>query len=125
MTPPTKLKNPWWSRPFEFFVEMYGLPAYGETDVTGFVAITFTVLFGMMFGDVGQGIVLALFSTFMWKVKHNDLFHLMIPCGIFQYDLWPGLRFLPLAMRMPSTRSTMPLAWRASPFRSWIPSPAS
>ena len=82
MTPPTKLKNPWWSRPFEFFVEMYGLPAYGETDVTGFVAITFTVLFGMMFGDVGQGIVLALFSTFMWKVKHNDLFHLMIPCGI-------------------------------------------
>lgn len=24
MTPPTKLKNPWWSRPFEFFVEMYG-----------------------------------------------------------------------------------------------------
>ena len=82
MTPPTKLKNPWWSRPFEFFVEMYGLPAYGETDVTGFVAITFTVLFGMMFGDVGLGIVLALFSTFMWKVKHNDLFHLMIPCGI-------------------------------------------
>ena len=81
MTPPT-LKNPWWSRPFEFFVEMYGLPAYGETDVTGFVALTFTVLFGMMFGDVGQGIVLALFSTFMWKVKHNDLFHLMIPCGI-------------------------------------------
>ena len=78
MTPPTKLKNPWWSRPFEFFVEMYGLPAYGETDVTGFVALTFTVLFGMMFGDVGQGIVLALFSTFMWKVKHNDL----IPCGI-------------------------------------------
>ena len=61
---------------------MYGLPAYGETDVTGFVAITFTVLFGMMFGDVGQGIVLALFSTFMWKVKHNDLFIFMIPCGI-------------------------------------------
>ena len=26
--------------------------------------------------------MLALFSTFMWKVKHNDLFHLMIPCGI-------------------------------------------
>ena len=66
-----------------FFVEMYGLPAYGETDVTGFVAITFTVLFGMMFGDVGQGIVLALFSTFMWKVKHNDLFPSDVsPCGI-------------------------------------------
>jgi len=73
---------------------MYGLPAYGETDVTGFVALTFTVLFGMMFGDVGQGIVLALFSTFMWKVKHNDLFHLMIPLRHLQHDLRPGLWFL-------------------------------
>ena len=82
LTPPTKLKNPWWSRPFEFFVEMYGLPAYGETDITGFVALTFTVLFGIMFGDVGQGIVLTLFSLYMWKCKQNRLFHLMVPCGI-------------------------------------------
>lgn len=81
-TPPTRLRNAWWSRPFQFFVEMYGLPSYGETDVTAFVALTFTVLFGIMFGDLGQGIVLALFSTYMWKVKHNALFHLMIPCGI-------------------------------------------
>ena len=81
-TPPTKLTNAWWSRPFEFFVEMYGLPSYGETDVTAFVALTLTVLFGIMFGDVGQGIVLTLASIFMWKCKKNDLFHLMIPCGI-------------------------------------------
>ena len=103
---------------------MYGLPAYGETDVTGFVAITFTVLFGMMFGDVGQGIVLALFSTFMWKVKHNDLFHLMIPCGISStiFGLVYGSLF---ATRRPLTRSTMRLAWQASPFPLWIPSPAS
>ncbi len=81
-TPPTKLKNAWWSRPFEFFVEMYGLPSYGETDVTTFVAITFTVLFGIMFGDVGQGAVLALASYLFWRYKKNPLFHLMIPCGI-------------------------------------------
>ena len=81
-TPPTKLRNPWFVRPFEFFVEMYGLPDYDETDATPLVALTFTVLFGIMFGDVGQGIVLTLFSLFMWKVKHNALFHLMIPCGI-------------------------------------------
>lgn len=81
-TPPTKLRNPWFVRPFEFFVEMYGLPNYDETDATPFVALTFTVLFGIMFGDVGQGVVLTLFSLFMWKVKKNALFHLMIPCGI-------------------------------------------
>lgn len=80
--PPTKLKNAWWSRPFEFFVEMYGLPTYGETDITPFVALTFTILFGIMFGDVGQGIVLTLFSVAMWKLKGNELFHLMVPCGI-------------------------------------------
>ena len=81
-TPPTKLRNAWFFRPFEFFVEMYGLPNYDETDVTAFVAVTFTVLFGIMFGDVGQGLVLTAFSLFMWKVKKNPLFHLMIPCGI-------------------------------------------
>lgn len=81
-TPPTKLRNAWFFRPFEFFVEMYGLPNYDETDVTAFVAVTFTVLFGIMFGDVGQGLVLTVFSLFMWKVKKNPLFHLMIPCGI-------------------------------------------
>lgn len=81
-TPPTKLRNAWFVRPFEFFVEMYGLPNYDETDATPFVALTFTVLFGIMFGDVGQGIVLTLFSLFMWKVKKNALFHLLIPCGI-------------------------------------------
>ena len=124
MTPPTKLKNPWWSRPFEFFVEMYGLPAYGETDVTGFVAITFTVLFGMMFGDVGQGIVLALFSTFMWKVKHNDLFHLMIPCGISStiFGLVYGSLFGYEEALDPLYHA---LAWQASPFPLWIPLPAS
>ena len=81
-TPPTKLHNAWWSRPFEFFVEMYGLPSYGETDITTFVALTFTVLFGIMFGDVGQGLVLTLVSLAFWKVKGNELFHLMVPCGI-------------------------------------------
>jgi V/A-type H+-transporting ATPase subunit I len=80
--PPTKLKNHWWAKPFEFFVTMYGLPAYGETDITAFVAITYTVLFGIMFGDVGQGLVLAVVSWFLWRYKHSELFHLMIPCGI-------------------------------------------
>ncbi|MCI2046279.1 MAG: hypothetical protein LKJ90_01000 [Faecalibacterium sp.] len=81
-TPPTKLKNHWWAQPFEYFVKMYGLPAYGETDITVFVALSYTILFGIMFGDVGQGLVLAVVSFLLWKFKHSELFHLMIPCGI-------------------------------------------
>lgn len=81
-TPPTKLKNLKIARPFEFFVDMYGLPGYGDVDVTSFVAITYTVIFGLMFGDVGQGFVLMLAGFLMWKLKNMALGKALIPCGI-------------------------------------------
>ena len=52
--PPTKLDNPKVFRPFEMFVRMYGLPAHGEIDPTVFVGITYSFIFGVMFGDVGR-----------------------------------------------------------------------
>lgn len=52
--PPTKLKNPKFFKPFEMFIEMYGLPAADEMDPTMFVALTYTLIFGAMFGDLGQ-----------------------------------------------------------------------
>lgn len=62
--PPTRLKNPGLLKPFEMFVEMYGLPAYNEMDPTAFIALTYTLMFGIMFGDVGQGMVLLLGGSF-------------------------------------------------------------
>ena len=56
--PPTKLRNHGFARPFEYFVRMYGLPVYSEIDPTLFVAITYMLMFGMMFGDIGQGFIL-------------------------------------------------------------------
>ncbi len=38
----------------------YGAPLYGNIDPTPFVAFSFVLLFGLMFGDVGQGFVLLL-----------------------------------------------------------------
>ena len=58
--PPTKLRNPKVFKPFEMYVKMYGLPAYNEMDPTMFVAITYSFIFGAMFGDVGQGLLLAI-----------------------------------------------------------------
>lgn len=67
---PTLLKNNWFTKPFELFVEMYGVPAYGELDPTSFLAISYTLLFGIMFGDLGQGLVIALLGLFLsWKKK--------------------------------------------------------
>lgn len=68
-TPPTKLKNPKPLRPFEMFIKMYGLPSYNEFDPTIFVALTYAFIFGWMFGDVGQGLCLAVggFALYAWK----------------------------------------------------------
>ena len=58
--PPTKLKNNWVISPFELLVNMYGVPNYNEDDPTLFLGVTYLILFGAMFGDVGQGLVLVL-----------------------------------------------------------------
>lgn len=81
-TPPTKLKNLKIARPFEFFIDMYGLPGYHDVDVTSFVAVTYTIIFGLMFGDIGQGFVLSIAGYLMWKLKKMALGKALIPCGI-------------------------------------------
>ncbi len=68
--------------PYKYYVDMYGTPAYSDIDITPFVAITYTILFGMMFGDLGQGAVLALVGFLMWKLKKMELGKILIPCGI-------------------------------------------
>ena len=80
--PPVKLRNCRLFRPFEFFVDMYGLPRYNEIDPTAFVAITYTILFGIMFGDLGQGLCVAVIGWLMWKYKHMAVGRILIPCGI-------------------------------------------
>lgn len=81
-SPPVKLKNFKLFKPFEFFIDMYGLPSYNEMDPTAFVAITYTILYGIMFADLGQGIVLSFIGYFMWKLKGMMLGKALIPCGI-------------------------------------------
>ena len=66
-TPPTILKNSWFTKPFGMLVEMYGLPNYGGFNPTTFVAITYALLFGIMFGDLGQGFVVFLAGFFISK----------------------------------------------------------
>ena len=55
--PPTKLRNNWLIRPFEMIVRLYGLPQYREMDPTSFLGLTFCLMFGIMFGDIGQGLI--------------------------------------------------------------------
>lgn len=80
--PPVRLKNPKFTRPYEYFVNMYGLPNYNDMDITFFVALVYTFVFGVMFGDVGQGLVLAIGGFLAYKFKKIELGKILVPCGI-------------------------------------------
>ncbi len=85
--PPVKLKKrkgllKYIIDPYKFYIDMYGTPSYSDIDVTSFVSITYTILFGIMFGDMGQGFVLAIAGFLMYKLKGMGLGKILIPCGI-------------------------------------------
>lgn len=69
--PPTRLKNNWLVRPFEAIVRMYGTPSYNEMDPTSFVAVSYMIMFGSMFGDVGQGFIFLLAGMFLSGKMHR------------------------------------------------------
>lgn len=78
---PTKLKNNKLVKPFEMIVKMYGVPNYTEYDPTTFVAITAFLMFGFMFGDVGQGFVFLLIGLILAK-KKKGLGPILVAGGI-------------------------------------------
>lgn len=80
--PPVRLKNCFLAKPFEFYTEMYGVPKYNEIDPTLFVAITYIVLFGIMFADLGQGLILSIVGLLMYKIKKMKIGKILFPCGL-------------------------------------------
>ena len=81
--PPTKLKNHGFFRPFELLVRMYGVPEYNEIDPTIFVGITYMILFGAMFGDLGQGAVFAIVGFLLArKQKYEEMGGLLTRLGL-------------------------------------------
>lgn len=81
--PPTKLENPKLFKPFEMFVGMYGLPSHDEIDPTLFVGITYSFIFGVMFGDVGQGLLLVLVGALIYHFKKLPLAGIIATAGVF------------------------------------------
>jgi V/A-type H+-transporting ATPase subunit I len=66
---PTMLRNNKVVRAFQDVVALYSVPSYGEVDPSPFVAITFILFFGFMFGDAGHGILLWLAATYLGKKR--------------------------------------------------------
>jgi V/A-type H+-transporting ATPase subunit I len=58
--PPSVLRNPAWARPFEVFSGLMGVPGTRDADPSAIVAFIAPLMFGFMFGDVVQGLVVAV-----------------------------------------------------------------
>jgi V/A-type H+-transporting ATPase subunit I len=108
--------------PFSLLVKQYGIPEYGEVDPTPLFAVTFLLMFGSMFGDVGQGAVIAgLAWHFRAKLGRFYLFGVMAGLSsvffgflfgsVFGYEevLFPALWMSPL--HDPLLMLTIALGW--------------
>jgi V/A-type H+/Na+-transporting ATPase subunit I len=62
---PVVLTNPQYFRPFELFSRLLPVPAYSSFDPTPFIGIFFPVFFGMILGDAGYGVLLAVLALFL------------------------------------------------------------
>jgi V/A-type H+-transporting ATPase subunit I len=104
---PTKILHSRWVKPFEEITRLYGLPTYMEVDPTPFIAISFPILFGLMFGDLGHGLVLLLGGLIVGMlIKGNqsikNVCWIMAACGAAAciagvlFGEFFGIQFTPL-----------------------------
>lgn len=78
--PPTLLRHHHWVKPFEVFVEAIGMPGAKQIDPSDILAVAVPLMFGYMFGDVGQGLVLA--GLGWWLQKRWPAARLLIWAGL-------------------------------------------
>jgi V/A-type H+-transporting ATPase subunit I len=86
---PVRFNNPKILAPFQMLVSNFGIPAYGTIDPTPFVMPLYLSMFGLMFADVGQGLVLVILGILgVFSTRNNEnkaglyqLSWLIIWCG--------------------------------------------
>lgn len=86
--PPTQFNNPFLVKPFERIITTYAVPTYSEIDPTFLVALSFVIMFGMMFGDLGQGLVFIISGLILYfnkkasEIGINDVGVIVISLGL-------------------------------------------
>jgi V/A-type H+/Na+-transporting ATPase subunit I len=81
--PPTLFTSTPVRRSFRPLVTTYGVTPYADVDPTPFAAVSFVVMFGIMFGDVGHGLVLTALGLVIRRTRRT-------PLRSFQ-SFWPFL----------------------------------
>ncbi|MDD2703490.1 MAG: V-type ATPase 116kDa subunit family protein [Candidatus Omnitrophica bacterium] len=70
---PVRLLHTPFFKPFELLITSYGLPRYGSIDPTFFTAVSFLIMFGAMFGDLGHGLVLMAAGLFLGRARNEKI----------------------------------------------------
>lgn len=83
---PIKLKNGSIAAPFEGVIEMYSYPTYSEIDPTPAISLFFIIFFGMMLADAGYGLLITIFSAYLYAKSKTtikkDTYKMFIYTGI-------------------------------------------
>lgn len=77
---PLLFVNPRWARPFELFPRALGVPGATEADPTVVLAVAVPLIFGYMFGDVGQGLLIAAIG--LWLRKRSPVARIFVAGGL-------------------------------------------
>ena len=107
---PVQLSNPALVRPYQRLLAVLGTPDYSEIEPTPLLAVGFLVLFGMMFGDIGHGLVLLAAGLLLRRLPrfadHGAIIAQVGVCSAFfgllfgsffgHEDLLPALWFSPM-----------------------------
>jgi V/A-type H+-transporting ATPase subunit I len=105
--PPDLMRNPAWVRPFELFARALGTPGGNEVDPSPILTVVAPLLFGYMFGDLGQGLVLAaagwhlrerfsLAPLLLWGGASAAVFGVLFGSVFSREDVFAPLWFSPL-----------------------------
>ena len=70
---PVQFNNPKALAPFQMLVSNFGIPEYGTIDPTPFVMPLYLAMFGVMFADLGQGLILAILGIVSVCLLRSDL----------------------------------------------------
>lgn len=65
---PSKIENPSLVRPYELITRLFAIPEYKEFDPSLLIFVFFPIMFGMILGDIGYG-VMAFLVVFLLKRK--------------------------------------------------------
>jgi len=84
---PVVLSNPRLLRPFEALIRLFPLPRYGSIDPTPFMAVFFPAFFGLMVGDIGYGVLLAVGGLILHRLSRpgtvwRDAAEIIGPCAL-------------------------------------------